>query len=390
MVMRPLLMIPGPIEVDDAVVRALGRPPKSHLDPEFIETFGRALERVRLLFQAPRGQPFIVAGSGTLAMEMSVANLVEPGDLAVVVDIGYFGARMAAILERHGAVVTRVRGKLGSVPATADVARALDGCKVLAITHVDTSTAVRADVRALAALGREHNALVVVDGVCSVGGEEFSQEEWGVDIAFTASQKAVGAPPGLAILVASERATSAWRSRTGRVASYYADFAEWLPVMQAYEARTPKYFATPAVNLVEALDQSLGLLLEDGLAKRVDMHARTARAFRAAWKALDLEVLPTSDLHSAHTMSAVYYPPGVGPALIAAVRGEGVVIAGGLHPDLGPKYFRVGHMGACPPGDVLNAVGAIERALARSGHKPHDVGSAVAAAQAALLEHRTI
>jgi alanine-glyoxylate transaminase/serine-glyoxylate transaminase/serine-pyruvate transaminase len=281
--MRPLVMIPGPIEIDDAVVRVLGRPPKAHLDPEFIESFGRALERVREVFQASKGQPFIVAGSGTLAMEMSVANLIEPGDRAVVADIGYFGARMADILERHGAAVTRVSAVPGGVPATDDIARALPGCKVLAITHVDTSTAVRNDVRALAALGREHGALVVVDGVCSVGGEELLQDAWGVDVVLTASQKALGAPPGLALVVASERALSAWRARKHKVASYYADFASWLPIMQAYESRQAKYFATPAVNLVEALSESLRLLLEDGMPKRFELHRRNAKAFRAAW-----------------------------------------------------------------------------------------------------------
>jgi alanine-glyoxylate transaminase/serine-glyoxylate transaminase/serine-pyruvate transaminase len=378
-------MIPGPIEIDDAVVRALGRPPKSHLDPEFIESFGRALERVREVFQAPKGQPFIVAGSGTLAMEMSIANLVEPGDRAVVADIGYFGARMAEILERHGATVTRVSAPPGGVPSKDDVARALVGCKLLAITHVDTSTAVKNDVRALAALGREHGALVVVDGVCSVGGEELLQDAWGVDVVLTASQKALGAPPGLALVVVSERALAAWQARKHKVASYYADFTSWLPIMQAYEARKPKYFATPAVNLVEALDESLRVLLEDGMPKRVDRHRRNAKAFRAAWKALDLTLLPTSVEHAANTLSAVYYPPGVDAALVGAVRKEGVVIAGGLHPDLGPKYFRVGHMGACPAADVLDAVGAIERALASFGHKPHGVGSAVAAAQATLF-----
>ncbi|MET0595285.1 MAG: alanine--glyoxylate aminotransferase family protein [Polyangiaceae bacterium] len=383
--MRPLVMIPGPIEIDDAVVRAFGRPPKGHLDPEFIESFGRALERVRHVFQAPKGQPFIVAGSGTLAMEMAVANLIEPGDRAVVAEIGYFGARMADILERHGAEVTRVAATPGDVPDVDAIARALEGAKLLAMTHVDTSTAVRNDVRRLAALGREKGALVVVDGVCSVGGEELAQDAWGIDVALTASQKALGAPPGLAVLVASERALSVWRARKHKVAAYYADFASWLPIMQAYEARQAKYFATPAVNLVEALDESLRLLLDDGMAKRFEMHGRTARAFRAAWKALDLAELPTKSAHAANTLSAVYYPQGVDAKLIGAARKEGVVIAGGLHPELGAKYFRVGHMGACPPADVLHAVGAIERALASFGHKPHGVGSAVAAAQATLL-----
>jgi alanine-glyoxylate transaminase/serine-glyoxylate transaminase/serine-pyruvate transaminase len=226
---------------------------------------------------------------------------------------------------------------------------------------------------------------VVVDGVCSVGGEELLQEAWGVDVVLTASQKAIGAPPGLALLVVSERALAAWRARKHKVASYYADFALWLPIMEAYEARKPKYFATPAVNLVEALDESLRVLLGDGVSKRVEMHRRTAGAFRAAWMALELQQLPTSSEHAATTLSAVYYPAGIDATLVGAVRKEGVVIAGGLHPQLGPKYFRVGHMGACAPADVLAAVGAIERALATLGHKPHAIGRAVAAAQAALF-----
>ncbi len=384
--MRPLVMIPGPIEIDEAVVRAMGQPPKSHLDPELIETFGRALDRLKEVFFAPNGQPFVVAGSGTLAMEMAVANLIEPRDRAVVVDIGYFGARMATILERHGAHVTRVRAEPGKVPSIAEVGAALDhaATKLLAITHVDTSTAARTDVAKLAKLGNERGALVVVDGVCSIGAEELRQEEWGIDVALTASQKAIGAPPGLAILVASERAMEVWGGRKAPVGSFYADFAEWLPIMTAYAARQPKYFATPPVNLIEALDASLALLLAEGMEARFAEHESIARVFRAAWNALELRPLPARDEESANTLSALYYPPGIGPTLVGAVRAEGVVIAGGLHPDLGPKYFRVGHMGLCRPSDVLTTVAAIERALARLGYAPKPMGIAVAAAEAAL------
>lgn len=385
--MRPLVMIPGPIEIDEVVVRALGQPPKSHLDPDFIETFGRALDRLKEVFFAPNGQPFVVAGSGTLAMEMAVANLIEPRDRAVVVDIGYFGTRMATILERHGALVTRVKAQPGHVPSTADVAAALDSAatKLLAITHVDTSTAARANVAELARLGKERGALVVVDGVCSIGAEELRQEEWNVDIALTASQKAIGAPPGLAILVASERAIEAWHGRKAPVASLYADFAEWLPIMSAYVARKPMYFATPPVNLIEALDASLGALLAEGMHARFRTHEKTARVFRAAWKALDLQPLCAREEDSANTLSALFYPKGIGPTLVGAVRAEGVVIAGGLHAELGPKYFRVGHMGLCRPSDVLATVGAIERALAKLGYAPRPVGVGVAAAEAALM-----
>ena len=110
---RSLLMIPGPIEFDPAVLAALGAPTTSHLAPEFIEAFGQALERTRALFQCPDGQPFVLAGTGTLGMDTACANLIEPGDAALVVNTGYFGDRIGAILERYGAQVTQVRAAPG-------------------------------------------------------------------------------------------------------------------------------------------------------------------------------------------------------------------------------------------------------------------------------------
>ena len=146
---RKLLMIPGPIEFTPEVLRAMGMPTTSHVAANFIEAFGQALERLRQVFLCPDGQPFVVAGSGTLAMDMAAANLVEPGDKALVVNTGYFGDRFAAILERYGAAVTQVRAPaVGDAPSPAEVEAALrqGGFKLIAVTHVDTSTGVGADV----------------------------------------------------------------------------------------------------------------------------------------------------------------------------------------------------------------------------------------------------
>ena len=180
---RKLLMIPGPIEFTPEVMRAMGMPTTSHVAPNFIEVFGQALERLRQVFLCPSGQPFVVAGSGTLAMDIAASNLVEPGDKALVVSTGYFGDRFAAILERYGASVTQVHAPaVGDAPPLEAVEAALksadpstgsgQGYKLMTITHVDTSTAVGADVKGLAALGREYGVLVIVDGVCAVAGEE--------------------------------------------------------------------------------------------------------------------------------------------------------------------------------------------------------------------------
>ncbi len=384
---RKLLMIPGPIEFTPEVLQAMGQSTTSHLAANFIEVFGQALERLREVFFSPSGQPFIVAGSGTLAMDMAAANLIEPGDRALVVHTGYFSERFAAILERYGAVVERVHAPaIGDTPTVEEVAAVLErgGYKVMTVTQVDTSTGVLADVRALAALGRRYGVLVVVDGVCSIAGEELRQDEWGVDIALTASQKAIGVPPGLALLVAGPRALEAFRRRKSPVANYYADWTEWLPVMEAYQARRPRYFATPAVNLVWALNVSLGQILAEGMETRIARHRRIARAFRAALSALGLRLVPVSPEKAAHTMTAVYYPEGVDNTLLEEVQRAGVILAGGLHPEIRTRYFRIGHMGAVNLADLLATVGAIEQGLAGLGYR-FEPGAGLAAAQAALL-----
>jgi alanine-glyoxylate transaminase/serine-glyoxylate transaminase/serine-pyruvate transaminase len=385
---RKLLMIPGPIEFTPEVMRAMGMPTTSHIAPNFIEAFGQALERMRDVFLCPSGQPFVVAGTGSLAMDMAAANLVEPGDRALVVNTGYFGDRFGAILERYGASVTQVRAPaVGDAPALEDVEAALKegGYKLMTITHVDTSTAVGADVKALAGLGRQHDVLVVVDGVCSVAGEEMHQEAWGIDLALTASQKAIGVPPGLALMVVGPRAMEAFHNRKAPVGCYYVDWTQWLPIMEAYEARKPGYYGTPAVNLIWALNVSLGQILDEGMEARFARHRRLSEAFKAAVSALGMAQVPVSADKTATTLTAPYFPDGVDRSLLGHVKAAGVIAAGGLHPEIRDRYFRVGHMGVVNASDILTTVGAIEFGLAQVGYN-FEPGAGLAAAQAVLLE----
>ncbi len=389
---RQLLMIPGPVEFTPEVLRAMGLPTTSHVAPNFVEVFGTALERLRSVFLAPSAQPFVVAGSGTLAMDMAAANLVEPGDPALVVNTGVFGDRFGEILERYGADVTHVRAPIiGDVPSLDEVQAALENpvsssgqpYKLMTITHVDTSTAVATDVKALAALGRQYDLLVVVDGVCAVAGEELRQEDWGVDLTLTASQKAVGVPPGLALVVAGRRAIETFQKRQSPVISYYADWTQWLPVMEGYEAREPGYFGTPPVNLVWALNVSLGQILDEGLDARFERHRRISRAVKAAVAALGMEQVPVSDGVAANTLTAPYFPDGVDRSVLSHVRDAGVILAGGLHPEIKADYFRIGHMGVVNESDVLTTIGAVERGLVRAGY-PLDRGVGLSAAQEVL------
>jgi len=389
---RKLLMIPGPIEFSPEVLRAMGASTTSHVAPNFVEAFGQALEQMRNVFLAPGSQPFVVAGSGTLAMDMAAANLVEPGDRALVINTGYFGDRFTVILQRYGAEVVQVLPPaVGDVPAHIEVEAALEraadggrGFKLMIITHVDTSTAVLTDIPSLAALGRRHGALVVVDGVCSVAGEELRQEEWGVDLTLTASQKALGVPPGLALVVAGPRAMDAFYRRQVDVGSYYSDWTQWLPIMEAYEARRPAYFGTPPVNLIWALNVSLGQILAEGMEARFARHRCLSAAFKAAVDALGMQQVPVRPAVAANTLTAPYYPEGVDASMLAHVSREGAILAGGLHPTIRARYFRIGHMGAVTASDILSTVGAIERGLAAAGYR-FQPGSGLAAAQALLL-----
>ncbi len=386
---RNLLMIPGPIEFDPAVLRAMAITTPSHVAPDFIEVFGQALDDLRRVFLSPAGQPFVVAGSGTLAMDMAAANLIEPGDKALVVNTGYFGDRFAAMLARYGAHVVEVKAPLGDVPPADEVAAALGegGFKLMTVTHVDTSTGVVTDVPALGRLAREHGALSVVDGVCATAGQEFRQDEWGIDVYLTASQKAVGVPPGLALLVASPGAIEAFKTRRTPVGNYYVDWANWLPIMEAYQARQPSYFGTPPVNLIHALAESLRQILAEGMEARFRRHRTISRAFKAAMQALGLGQVPVRPGVAADTMSAVYYPQGVDASLLGRIKENGVVVAGGLHPAIKTRYFRVGHMGAVTASDILATVGAVERGLLALGYEM-EAGAGLAAAQRELASAR--
>lgn len=385
---RSLLMIPGPIEFEPDVLSALGEPTTSHLAPDFMEAFGHTLEQMRQVFASPSGQPLVLAGSGTLAMDCAGANLIEPGDKALVVNTGYFSERFATILERYGARVTSVTSPPGGCPEREEIRSALEAgpFKLITITHVDTSTGVRADVRGIAELGKDYDALVIVDGVCSVAGEELEMDAWGVDLTLTASQKALGVPPGLALLMIGPRALEAFHKRTTPVLNYYADWTSWLPIMQAYEARKPAYFGTPPVNLIFALNVSLNHILAEGMPKRVARHVAISEACKAGITALGLGQVPLEPWFAAHTLTAPRYPKGVnGAEFLRRVLQAGVTLAGGLHPAIRSEYFRIGHMGAVTLSDVLVTLSAIEKALAGCEHEfPPNVS--IEAAQASWKE----
>ena len=341
---RKLLMIPGPIEFEPKVLQALGAPTTSHVAPNFIESFGNCIQLMRKVWLTSTGQPFIVAGTGTFAMDMSAANLIEPNDNVLVISTGYFGERFAEIAKRYGANVTFLESEVGNVVALDEIEKALASkkYKLLTITHVDTSTGVLVNPKPIAELAKKYNTLSILDGVCSVAGEEIQQEEWGIDVVLTASQKAVGVPPGLALLVVSQKALDVFKNRKTPVGNYYADFNNWLPIMQAYENRQPA----------------------EGMENRFLRHKKIAVAFREAMIALGLKLLPVHKYLSANTLTAVYFPENItGSSFLSHISKNDVILAGGLLPSHKTQYFRVGHMGSVNNNDIIATIAAIESSL---------------------------
>jgi alanine-glyoxylate transaminase/serine-glyoxylate transaminase/serine-pyruvate transaminase len=364
-----LCMIPGPIEFHSTVLDAMSTPATSHVAPTFINVFGETIEMMRRIVLTKDGQPFIVSGSGTLGWDMTAANLIEAGDRVLVINTGYFGDSFGECLETYGAVVQHVRCEVGGRPTVEHVTSVLkqDGpFKAVTITHVDTSTGVLNDIQALAGVIKttHPDTLVVVDGVCSVASEELRFDEWKVDVVLTASQKALGAPPGLSILVASQHAMNIFQTRQSPISSYYASWKRWLPIMQAYESRKPSYFGTPAVQNIMALHVSLGRILQHSMDDVFKRHREVNARIKAhLTDKLGLRLVPLSLEMASNSLSAVYYPEGVVPSTLLSSMGEqGVVIAGGLHRAIATKYFRIGHMGITVMDD--EALGYVAKTLA--------------------------
>jgi alanine-glyoxylate transaminase/serine-glyoxylate transaminase/serine-pyruvate transaminase len=362
-----LLMIPGPVEVSPDVIEAFSGSSPGHLSPPVIEAHGRAIELMRQVWCAgPDAQPFIIPGSGTLAMDVAVHNVVAEGDAVLVVNTGYFSERIAEMARRRGAVVHEVAAPVGSAPTPDEVRAAAESSRprVIFATHVDTSTGVRVDPGPMCEVAAEFGALTVFDGVCATAAERFLMTEWGADVYLTASQKAIGLPPGLALMVASPAAL-ARRNEMDTAVPMALDWLQWLPIMAAYEGRARAYFSTPATNHIMALATSLTDIAGHGMESVFARHEAVAGRMRQAWSELGLELLP-QPLLAANALSAVRYPQGIGPELVAAIAQRGVAVAGGLYPGLKQTYFRVGHMGYSTTREdhIGETISAVQDALA--------------------------
>lgn len=364
---KKLLLIPGPSPVVEKILEVLGEPTVSHISPEMEHDLKEALENLKKIVFSRSGQPFIISGAGTLAMEIALLNITDEKDRVLVISQGYFGQRMAEICQAFGFEYHLMQSQWGRVVTVDELAVELKKHKytVVVCTHVDTATGACAPVREYAETVRTHQpeALFVVDGVCATGGIEERMDDWGIDVILTAAQKCLGAPPGLAIDVFSTRAMEK-RKQLSRIKAYYADIMRWLPVME----NPNRYFSTPCVNEIRAFAEATRIVLEEGLEKRFERHERFAAAIRSGLRSLGFSTY-TDETCLASTLSVIRYPEGINDAAFRkALYENGVVVAGGLGPTAG-QVFRFGHMGNLTREDIIFAFDAIEKTLLHLGYE---------------------
>ena len=378
---RKLVMIPGPTPVVRSIQDQMGRETVAFGDPNFIKDFKELVEDLKTLWKT-EGEVFVVAGTGTMAMEMGIANTLKSGDNLLIVSNGFFGDRFIDLAERKGINVDVISSEWGKIVPVKDIEAKLSEKKYAAmtVTHVDTSTGVCAPIKEIGEIMKKFpETMYIVDGVCATAAEPEYVDDMNIDILITGSQKAFGVAPGLAIVWAGPKAMER-RKELGRISEYYIDFDKWLPIMND----PSKYFATPAVNMIWALKESVRIIKEEGIENRYERHRKNARAMQAALEAIGFTLLAEKE-HRAVTLSNVLYMDGINDLEFRKVLGEeGVVVAGGLAAYAG-KMFRLGHMGNIDIHDMVSTIAAIERALYKSGIEV-ELGKGVGALMAELLK----
>ena len=362
---QKIVAIPGPTPVVRSIQNEMGREITAFGDPNFIKDYKELLDDMMELWDST-GQVFVIAGTGTMSMEMAIANTMKSGDNILVVSHGFFGNRFIEICERRNINVDVIESEWGKIVALADIEKKLaeKQYQAITVTHVDTSTGVAAPVAEIGEMMKKFpETLYIVDGVCSTGGEPERINDMNIDILLTGSQKAFGVSPGLTILWANEKAL-ARRDSLGTIPDYYIDFMKWMPIMKD----PAKYFATPAINLIWALKESVNIIKKEGISNRYDRHIKYARAVQSGLESLGFTILADEN-HRATTLSNVLYMDGVNDLEFRNILAEeGVIVAGGLGEYAG-KMFRFGHMGNIDEDYLVSVMAAIERTLIRCNFK---------------------
>lgn len=373
------LLTPGPTPLPPEVCEALTRPIIHHRTPAFQAVLKEATEGLKYIFQTAE-DVFILASSGTGAMEAAVVNLLSCGDTAITVEAGKFGERWTEICSKYGIrteVIKAVWGKAVDPKEIENKLKANPDIKAVFTTHCETSTGVTNDIEAIGKIVKNSGAVLAVDAISGLGAIDLKVDAWSVDVCVSGSQKGLMLPPGLAFISLSKKAWE--KNNQSKCPKYYFD----LKTAKIALEKTDTPF-TPAVSLVIALNEAIKMIRQDGLENIFSRHKKMADAVRLAAKALGLELF--APLAASDAVTAVKVPQGIdGEKLVKTMRDTyGVTIAGGQS-EMKGKILRIAHMGYIAEFDIIIGIACLEKVLKQMGYK-FELGAGVKAAQEVFLK----
>lgn len=379
------LRIPGPTPIAPEVQRAMDRTILGHRSAAFSKIFTEASEKSKYIFQTKQ-DVFIIASTGTGALEMAVANIVQPDDKVLVVVTGVFGERFVKITKAYKANVMTLEFDAGTVAQPKDIKNTLEknpDIKAVFVTHCETSTAIVNPIKEIAEVVKDTNAILIVDSVSALAGMELKMDKWGVDIVVTASHKALGLPPGLALIAVSDKAWKMIEKHQGP--KFYFDL---LAYRKKLKQNTTPY--TGPVSLVYGLSKSLDLIQKEGLENVFHRHRLIRDMVRAAAKALHLELWIQDKEAASCTVTSIKGNEQLDTEKLRKILREDykVEVAGGQQ-DFKGKIFRIGHLGYIHPLDILTTISALEMALKQVGF-PVKLGAGMKAAEEVWINDKNI
>jgi alanine-glyoxylate transaminase/serine-glyoxylate transaminase/serine-pyruvate transaminase len=341
------MLIPGPVPVQESVLREMGNQVIPHYGAEWVAIYHKTVELLKLVFRT-QGDVHILVGSGSSGLDAAIGSLIASGEKVIVGINGYFGRRLRQICKAYGLEVISVHAALGEQLNPSDFAELFsantDAAAVI-LVHLETATTIVNPIAEIAAEAQRHEIPVIIDAVASLGGVELAMDDWGIDICVSASQKCLAAPPGLAPVAISQRAWEIMDAKPARNHGWYLNLQTWRRYADEWGAWHP-HPVTMATNNILALKTGLRSLLADGIEERIERYTQIALRLREGVRRMGLQPF-TPDSLLAPVVTAIYGPEDVPTSEIVQYlfNEHGIMISGGLGEGLTDRVFRVGHMG---------------------------------------------